>query len=428
MTFLLAYVLRCYAHCYLWRFRPRIVAVTGNAGKTSTKDAIAAVLGTKFRVRASAGNLNNELGVPLTIIGDFADAYYRSGGTFWFWLSVLWHAKVGFWFTKKKEYPEVLVLEYGADHPGDIKRLARRYHPHVAVVTQVGEVPVHVEFFASPKHLAEEKSQLVRVLGPDDTAVLNADDLTVLEMRSLTSARVRTFGLGEGADVRVTDLAPRMANDRPVGVGFTISDDAAMPVVIRGVLGRGVAQAAAAAVAVGEVFSIGLAHAVEALSQLALPAGRMRILAGIKDTTIIDDTYNASPAAMHVAIDAVRDLPGRKVFVLGDMLELGEHSVQAHQVIGTLAANVADMLVCVGPRGKIIADAASNQLPPERVHWYESSVLAAPEVQKLIQSGDIVLVKGSQGVRMERIVKEVMAEPERASELLVRQSARWLAK
>lgn len=428
MTALLTMLLNLLARGYLWRFKPTLIGVTGNTGKTTTKEAVAAVLATRYRVRATGGNLNNELGMPATIIGDFADTYYRHGGTPLFWLSVLWSGVVGL-FASADHYPEILVLEYGADRPGDIRRLARRFRPQVAVVTHVGDVPVHVEFFASPKELAAEKAQLVRALSPRGSAVLNGDDLTVLEMREVTHASVLTFGIGAGASVQVSDIHPKVLGNRPAGVSFNITaDGASMPCVVAGVLGAGIARATAAAVAVGLTQGIGLADAVEAVSRMVPPPGRLRLLAGIRESVLVDDTYNASPAAMHLAIDTVRQLPGRKVLVLGDMRELGSHSVQAHQSIGTMAAEVADTLVCVGDGGRIMYDAAGNQLEPQRVHWYPDSTTAAPEVQKLIRSGDIILVKGSQGVRMERIVREIMAEPQRAPQLLVRQSARWLSK
>jgi len=144
---------------------------------------------------------------------------------------------------------------------------------------------------------------------------------------------------------------------------------------------------------------------------------------------IIDDTYNASPAAMHLALDTIKDLTAsRKVLVLGDMLELGGYSVQAHQAVGDMAGDIADVLVCVGERAIFIADSAGNQMPAEQIHRFHDSIQAAPAIQTLLKTGDLVLVKGSQGKRMERIVKEIMAEPDQAGDLLVRQSARWLAK
>jgi UDP-N-acetylmuramyl pentapeptide synthase len=429
MTKILEFILMLFVRCYRWRFRPVIIAITGNAGKTTTKEAVAAVLSSRYRVRASAGNLNNELGIPLTILGDFSDEYYRTGGTPWFWFKVLASAKIGFWKSRSR-YPEVLVLEFGADHPGDIRRLTRMFPPHIAVITQVGDIPVHVEYFASPTELAAEKAQILKRLAPTDFAVLGYDDLTVLEMREKTHARVVTFGMGDGADVQVTDIRTRLEGTRPLGISFDVrTGNNIMPVVINGTIGLGMARAAAAAVAVGSVMKIGLADAVLALAAFRPPAGRLRILEGIRGTVLIDDTYNASPAAMHLAIDSVRHIPAtRHVLVLGDMLELGPHSVQAHQAAGTLAATVADILVCVGERGRFIADAAGNQMQVGDIHWAPDSRAAAGIVQQLVRAGDLVLIKGSQGVRMERIVQELMAQPERAPELLVRQSKRWLAK
>lgn len=428
MQRLLAWKLSVWSRLILRRYRPTVIAVTGNAGKTTTKEAIAAVLATKYRVRATGGNLNNEFGIPATIIGDFAERYYRTGGTFMFWFKVLTSAvRVAAY---DSAYPQVLVLEFGADRPGDIKRLAQMFPSHIAVVTQVGDIPVHVEYFASPAELAAEKAQILKRLAPTDYAVLGYDDLTVLEMREQTKGHTLTYGMGDGADVQVTDVRTRLEGTRPLGISFDVRvENNTMPVAINGTLGFGIARAAAAAVAVGSIMKIGLADAVQALADLRPPAGRLRVLEGIRGTILVDDTYNASPAAMHLAIDSVRHIPAtRHVLVLGDMLELGSYSVQAHQAAGTLAATVADVLVCVGERGRFIADAAGNQMPAANIHWAPDSRAAAGIVQQLIRAGDLVLVKGSQGMRMERIVQELMLQPERASELLVRQSARWLEK
>ncbi len=428
MQHLLAWKLSVWSRLIVWRYKPTIIAITGNAGKTTTKETIAAVLATKYRVRATGGNLNNELGIPAMIIGDFSEQYYRMGGTILFWLRVLLSAVRVLLYDKA--YPQVLVLEFGADRPGDIKRLARMFPPHIAVVTQIGDIPSHVEFFASPAELAAEKAQILKHLTPSDFAVLGYDDLMVLEMREKTQGRTLTYGMGDGADVQVTDIQTRLEGTRPLGISFDMRiENNIMPVVINGTLGSGIARAAAAAVAVGSIMKIGLADAVTALADLRPPAGRLRVLEGIRGTILVDDTYNASPAAMHLAIDSVRHIPtSRHVLVLGDMLELGSYSVQAHQAAGTLAATVADVLVCVGERGRFIADAAGNQMPAANIHWVPDSRAATQIVQQLLRAGDLVLVKGSQGMRMERIVQEIMAESERAGELLVRQSAVWLKK
>jgi len=426
MQNILQNLLQWLAHAYIQRYQPHIVAITGNVGKTSTKEAIAEVLSRHARTRASGGNLNNELGVPLTILGDYAGEYYEGGGGIFFWSKVLIR---GFWgLLVPSRYPEILVLEYGADRPGDIGNLSRLYKPHVAVVTAVGEIPVHVEYFASPEALAHEKSKLVRALEPGDLAVLNFDDQAVVGMREHTKAIIKTFGFQEGADVRIANLETTVdETGTPDGVTFKLEYNRGfVPVKIQGSLGTSQAYAAAAAALVGLHLGMNLVDVIEALSHFKGVPGRLRILRGLKNSIIIDDTYNAAPAAMHVALDTLASLPAqRKVAVLGDMLELGKYSLEAHQAVGNRVGEIVQILVCVGEKAKFIAEAARNQLPEGSIYTFHTSSEAAPKVQEILQEGDLVLVKGSQGKRMEKVVEEIMANPERKTKLLVRQSGKW---
>lgn len=430
------------ARMYLWRFKPMIIAVTGNVGKTSTKEAITAVLSGTRTVRSGKGNLNNELGVPLVIVGDWMDDYYEGGNTFWFWTKVLFLSFFGWFFTRN--YPDVLVLEYGADKPGDIKKLVQKFRPHIGVVTAIGDVPVHVEFFSGPEAVAREKSRLIEALKPTDYAILNCDDDMVLDMKKKTKAKVLTFGFGEGAGVRISNFSYKTEDYMPVGVSFklnyggehlTAGRQGFVPANINGSLGRSQAWSAAAAAAVGIALGMNLVEISDALSYYDGPKGRLKILAGIKNSWLIDDTYNASPASTSLALSVLRELPAkRRVAVLGDMLELGKYAVQAHQAIGDLAGQFADVLICVGARAKFIADSARRSLGEGglgsvegRLYTFETADMAKNKVQELIKGGDLILVKGSQGMRMERIVEEIMAEPQRKKDLLVRQSKKWLA-
>lgn len=422
-------ILGVLAKTYIARFKPVIVAVTGNVGKTSTKEAIAAVLKNHKRIRVSAGNLNNEWGVPLSILGEGSGSYYDRGGTLGFWLRVIMKS---FWgLLTGAVYPEVLILEYGAEKPGDIKKLAQNFKPHVAVITAVGEIPVHVEYFSGPQALAKEKSRLVEGLSGEDFAVLNIDDEEVIAMKDKTRGQSLTFGFGERATVRVSsfDLKIGPAGE-PRGVIFKLHyQDSFVLGKIEGVLGKSQAWSAAAAAVVGIIFGLNLAQISEALGQYQGPAGRLRILRGIKESWIIDDTYNASPASTHLALETIKTLTAkRKIVVLGDMLELGEYSEKAHREAGNFAGTVADWLITVGARAKFIADAAGNQLPMDRILNFNDSREAAWKVRELVQEGDLILVKGSQGMRMERIVEASMFEPEKKKELLVRQSQKWLNK
>jgi len=416
------------ARIYLWRFQPQIIGITGNVGKTSTKEAIGAVVSRIKKVRVGGGNLNNEVGLPFNIISGSADEYYEKGGSLIFGIKSFFKAIFGL---LSSDYPEILVLEYGADKPGDIKKLARKYKPHVSVVTAVGEIPVHVEFFSGPEELAREKRKLVEVLDSTDFAVLNFDDLVVLEMKDKTRAKVLSYGFGEGAVVKASNLNVRIdEHGFPVGLGLKIQQgESFVPVRIDGSLGKSQGYAAAAAAAVGLVFGMNLVQISEALAEYHGPKGRLKILKGIKNSVIIDDTYNASPASTHLAIETLQQVQGkRKIVVLGDMLELGRYTIEAHEQAGNFLKNDFDILVTVGSRAKFIAESAANQMPAENIHKFETSDEAKSKVKELIKEGDLVLVKGSQGMRMEKIVEEIMAESEKKNELLVRQSKKWLSK
>ncbi len=414
-----------------------IIGVTGNAGKTSTKEMIGAVISRIKKVRSAAGNLNNELGLPLTIIGNWDKEYYTHGPSMWFWAKVLTHGYLDLF--KKQDYPEVLILEYGADRPGDIKKLVKKFKPHIAVITTVGDMPVHIEYFKNADAVASEKSNLLKVLSANDYAILNHDDHRVLDMQSKTKAHVKTYGFSSEANIRASDIE-YVSNEegRPVGITFKLNEFTPassaggvhfVPVRIEGSLGKSQAWSSAAAAAVGLVLGMNLVDISEALSAHHGPKGRLRILRGIKNSNIIDDTYNASPASMRLALETLRDVPAlRKIAILGDMLELGEHSEKAHRNIGILASEIVDILVCVGPKAKFITQSALNKLSSDKIFTFNNSNEAKPKIKELIQEHDLVLVKGSQGMRMEKIVAEIMAEPSQTKDLLVRQSKKWLAK
>jgi len=426
---LLQIILNFLAKLYIFRYRPTIIAVTGNVGKTSTKEAIAAVLKKEKKVRVSGGNLNNEFGVPLTIIGNWHNLYYESGGNIMFWLLVIVSGFLGLIFYP---YPKILVLEYAADRPGDIRKLVKKFKPHIGVITEIGELPVHVEYFSGPDALVREKSKLVERLKSTDFAVLKYDDKTVLDIKEKTRAQVITYGFGEGAKVRVSDFDFNIGSDgQPLGISFRINygESTFIPIKIEGSLGKSQAYAAAAATAVGLILKMNLVEINEALSLYRGPSGRLRILPGIKKTWIIDDTYNASPSSMKLAIETLKSLPSkRKIAVLGDMLELGQYTEAAHREIGNFIGGYVDILICVGLRAKFIADSAANQMPKENILTFENANLANKRVQEIIKEGDLILIKGSQGIRTEKIVEEIMAEPEKKNELLVRQSKKWLSE
>lgn len=428
MYYLIKKILAWLAWMQIQRYKPIIIGVTGNAGKTSTKEAIAAVLRSNNKtVRVAAGNLNNEFGFALTILGNWDDEYYDRGSSLSLWLRVLWVGFLG--LIIRRDFAQIFLLEYGADHPGDIKHLVTLFKPHISVVTTVGDTPVHVEFFKNTDALAEEKANLVKVLMLDDYAILNNDDNRVLNMKLKTKAQVLTYGFGENPTVRISDFKYiSIEENKPVGVSFNLHTNFSFaPINIYGSLGKSQAYAAAAAAAVGNIFDIKINRISEALKKYHGPKGRLKIIKGINDSIIIDDTYNASPASTQLALETLRDLRAlRKIAALGDMFELGEYAITSHKDMSLITNSCADILVCIGPLAKLIAE--TSKIPKDKIFTFNTSDDAKIKIRSLIQGGDIILVKGSQGMRMERIIAEIMAEPQQAKELLVRQSENWLSK
>lgn len=424
----------------LARQKPEIVAVTGSVGKTSAKQAIATVLSKKFAVGASNKNYNTEIGLACTVLG-----LEPAGSSALGWLSNLWtawrRAAVGI-----KDYPKVMVLEMGADRPGDIAKLVAIAKPDVAVVTAVGES--HAEFFGSVDDIVREKRTVVEALGPDDVVVLSRDDEKVWPMRNTTKARAIGFGFHEEATVRaladtvsyacaIFDVDPSADRELRTGCGMHFKMNiggGTFPVFLPNVLGRAAIMAALAGAAVGHAKGMNGLEIADALRSYVAPAGRMRLIPGIKRTYLIDDSYNSAPRSSFAAIDALVELPkvaeAKTFAVLADMMELGKLSQKGHEDVGRkVAESGVSVFVAVGERMHDAVQAAlSAGMPQESIFHFGDGEEAGRFVQERFKEGDVVLIKGSQSMRMERVVKELMADPLLASKLLVRQEEYWLNK
>lgn len=413
------------ARMLIKRTKPTIIAITGNVGKTSTKDAIFSVLKHTQSTRKSEKSFNSEIGVPLTVLG-LDNAW--SNPFLWFknildgFLLIFFH----------KGYPEVLVLEMGVDRPGDMAKLCSWIRPDVVVLTRLPEVPTHVEYFSSPEAVVQEKMTLARALKPDGILVYNHDDETI--RREIENIRQKAIGFSRYSLSHFTASGDNVIykDGIPYGVEFAITHlDTVVRVTVEGSLGVQHAYNFAAAMAVGVIFDVTPQVAAAHLSEYTTPPGRMRVIEGLKGTLIIDDTYNSSPTAAERALLTLKELRGhkRKIAVLGDMLELGQFSVNEHEKLGALAASCCGMLVTVGVRARKIADGAlENGLSEKHIYQYETAEQASTELQTMMREGDMILVKASQGVRGERIVEEIMADPSQAPDLLVRQGAAWRRK
>lgn len=414
----------------LSKYRPFIVAVTGSVGKTSTKDAIFCVLKAKGGyVRKSEKSLNSEIGLPLTIIG-VPNAWHSMSG----WLH---NVREGLKLVlMRKEYPDILVLEVGADHPGDIQRVAKWLHPDIVVLTKISRTPVHVEFFHSPEQVFEEKASLAWGTKKGGTLVSFADDEKIAglahELRQ-EGIEIISYGMNESAAVRgySSDTMYEGEDRKPVGISFMLKmDGVENKISLSGILGNAYMYPLLAAAGVGKAIRIDNDKIAQALMEYDPPKGRMNILEGLNGSTLIDDTYNSSPDAVLSALEALDKVAcsGSKIAILGDMMELGKYSAEEHRKVVKQAKDIASQVILVGPRFRSAAESVSNDVTRSVVFMAKDAVEAGEHAKSVIKSGDVVLIKGSQAVRMERTAASLLNDPSRAGELLVRQEKEWLLK
>ncbi|MHB8830692.1 MAG: UDP-N-acetylmuramoyl-tripeptide--D-alanyl-D-alanine ligase [Patescibacteria group bacterium] len=423
------------AHRTILRDKPVVVAIVGSVGKSSTRYALTLALSGRLpahEVRASKKNFNNELGVPLSVFD--ADMPGRNPIK---WLKLLWLACL-YSFGIKRLRARYLILEMAADHPGDLDYLISIAPPQVAIATAMG--PEHTEFFGSTQVAVEEERKMLKALPEEGEAVLNTDDPLVWESRSITKAECVGFGKSPDALVSIdsveTIFDPKYPEDAGLDIQITVLKNRLYNLRLKGIFGEGHAYAVAGALA----FCVSMDHmsapAVDYIKDhyRGMP-GRTRLIPGIKQTMLLDDTYNAQPQAMQAAVRELARFPlppgGRRIAALGDMLELGSLTQEEHEKIGQqVAQSGIDFLVCCGKLAAVIGESAIKAgLPEANVSYFATSPEAGLHIQQnLLKVNDIVLVKGSQGARMEKIVKELMADPLKAPELLVRQSEDWLSR
>ncbi len=361
--------LQALAAAYRALVNPRVIAVTGSSGKTGTKDLIAAVVGKRFGVHATPGNLNNHIGLPLTILG-------------------------------MEGSEDICVTEMGANHKKEIKALATIAKPDIGVVTNIG--PAHLEHFGSLKGVAAAKAELLEALPAEGTAVLPADDAFIDFLRERTKARTLTFGFSEGADRRIIGLERRESG----GYRFRAGDlklEVARP-------GRHHVLNAAAAAVVGTIVGVPAEEIAAAILAAPVHGGRGALL-DLGGILFFDETYNSNPASLMAAVEAFLEIParGRRWLVLGDMLELGASSEEMHREAGIRCGRAkVDGIFTIGAETVSLNRAAAEQRKsPEHItHFLDAEKLAA-YLNELVAPGDAVLVKGSRGMRMETIIESI---------------------
>jgi UDP-N-acetylmuramoyl-tripeptide--D-alanyl-D-alanine ligase len=346
----------------------RVIGITGSVGKSTTKELVAEILAQKYHTFKNPGNYNNEIGLPLTIL-NMGSGYERA------------------------------VLEMGFYTPGEISFLCEIALPQVGILTNIGTV--HAERAGSQAEIVKGKTELVQALpaDPEGIAILNYDDPLVRPMAEKTRARVITYGLNNQADIWADGIFSKGLQ----GIEFDLHNSNENFHLVTPLIGRHSVLTALRAIAAG--FAEGLTKD-EISRGLALAQSQLRMV--IKKTStgavVLDDTYNATPESTIAALDILNEIKGQHIAVLGDMLELGEYEQQGHRQVGQYAAKKVDILIAVGSRSKIMVESALEAgLPASSIFWQEDALQALDPLNKYLKEGTVVLVKGSHGMRMERI-------------------------
>lgn len=399
-------LLKILAKSVIEKRKPIVVAITGSVGKTTTKEAITKVLSKNFKVRSNNKNYNNELGVPLTILGCQID--YKRNKILQLWGVLVYWLQARFF---DENYPEILVLEMGADKPGDIKYFCDFIPVTVGVLTDIGIS--HLENFKTRQNLATEKGYLIRNLVENGMAVYNYDNKTVREIGEKMSVSKISYGLESKADMAATDIINKIEVSETIrqinGINFKLNyQGKLLPVRLKNSVGNGAVYSVLAAFSVGIYFELNLIEMIESLKDFGSCSGRMSLLEGKNGSVIIDDSYNSAPASLKLALDLVGNIKAdRKIIILGDMLELGDEEKRSHQKVGSEVAKInPDYFIAIGSR---MEEAVDNYLKKsynkDSLMVFENAEEAKELIADLVGLGDLVLVKGSRGMQMDKIVK-----------------------
>jgi UDP-N-acetylmuramoyl-tripeptide--D-alanyl-D-alanine ligase len=355
---------------------PKVIGITGSIGKTTTKEFAAALLSPSLNVLKSEGNFNNQLGLALTLL-------------------------------RIERGQQAAVLEMGTSGPGEIRTLTRIAPPDVAVITNIN--PVHLEFFHTLEAVASAKKEILEGARENATAVLNGDDPLVQEIGNEWKGRRVTFGFSSACDVR----AAAIQRSGSAGMSFELRLEGKAKRVLFPFFYEEYLSNLLAAVAVGKVLAIPFEVMADVIPRLSPFPGRGRLVRLARGIQLIDDSYNSSPKALAAALRGLASLPAkRKVAVLADMLELGPAEKDFHRQAGQeVVRNGWDLLVAVGPLARGIAEGAQRAgLAEDRIVLFASSDEAAERIASLLRDGDLVLVKGSHGMKTERVIEKLTAE------------------
>jgi UDP-N-acetylmuramoyl-tripeptide--D-alanyl-D-alanine ligase len=403
--------LKWLANKILCKYNPRIIAITGSTGKTTTKEAIFLVLSQASNLRdklivKTAGNLNTEFGIPASIVDPNFVGTPVGDKVRLSWRDIFkLIGQANRLINQVEKYPDILILELGADKPGDIAHFMTFIHPEVGILTNIGDV--HLEFFDTKANLVEEKRKLITGTLPTGLVILNKDDeFSNLIVRNLATKAVMVSTKVD-ADYRATNIGLSGS-----GLRVDIMHGSELLPVTMPVYGKQFAYTALLALAVADYFKVPLSEASRLLIQLKFSASRFEKI-DFKNLTLIDDTYNANPTSMMSALESLTSLgmAKRKVAILGDMRELGSAYEKGHRDVGVVAAKTVDFLISIGSGGELIRQSAiGSNLPASKTVGFgdmNDKTQIRSAILPYLRDNDIVLVKGSRAVHLDKIVEVI---------------------
>ncbi len=362
------------AHYYLQKINPKVVAITGSNGKTTTKDMVAAILGRRFNVQKTHDNFNNFIGVPMTVLS-------------------------------MEPNTEALVIEMGMDHFGELDKLSRLVEPDIAVITMIGEA--HIEFFGTRDKIADAKMEITHGLKEDGVLIYNGDEPLLVQRTKEIGQETTTFGTSDNVNLRALNV---VSNDKETSfrVAQWENENFVIPMI-----GSYNATNALAALSVGEFFRIPVEEMKKALRSFDLTKNRTQWLQGAKGERILSDVYNSNPSAAKLVIIAFSNsaTDGKRIAVIGDMLQLGDNSKEMHENLAeVIDPDKIDSVYLCGEEVGYLATKLASKFDEEHLRLYKATdkqnLVAA--LQSKISAGDSVLLKGSHGVHLENVLEKLM--------------------
>lgn len=413
---IVALKLKYAARILLFRMRPEVIAITGSAGKTTTTKLIKELLLSDFDVLQSKEGYNTEFGAILALFNLEAPIKTKSISE---WIKII--LKSYKFALSVKDYPEKVVVEMGADSPGDIKYLSKIFKPNKGVILTV--LPVHLVNFNSLEDIAKEKEMLAKNIRKGGKVFLNCDNNLVKNMNTNKGVKKYYFGTNKDCDFIANNIKSDLA-----GIEFELIENKIKTKIRTRLYGDHMIYPILAAISVARADHVSMEKIKKALLKIRPENGRMNVIEGINESIIIDDTYNANPESTIGALNFLSRQKGRHIAVLGSMNELGNYEIRGHEIVAKKAAEVVDIIITVGETAKkyLASAVLSSGYKKENIKSFIDSTKAGDYVKNIIKKGDVILCKGSQNnIRLEKVVEKIMLNKKEAENILVRQGEFW---